>query len=93
MPPPSHIGDNPPETPYTFERAKQRCLELLSLKAKGNSKYLYTLCTDTILAAIDPNELTFIKVIGQGTFGVVHVASWRGSVVAAKVIPITQAEL
>ena len=31
--------------------------------------------------------------IGQGSFGVVHLASWRGSLVAAKVIPVSQAEL
>ncbi len=41
----------------------------------------------------DPRELTLIKVIGQGSFGVVHLASWRGSLVAAKVIPVSQAEL
>ena len=41
----------------------------------------------------DPKELTLIKVIGQGSFGVVHLASWRGSLVAAKVIPVSQAEL
>ena len=31
--------------------------------------------------------------IGQGTFGVVHLASWRGSLVAAKVIPVSPTEL
>ena len=41
----------------------------------------------------DPKELTLIKVIGQGSFGVVHLVSWRGSLVAAKVIPVSQAEL
>ena len=50
-------------------------------------------CIDKIYAIIDPRELTLIKVIGQGTYGVVHVASWRGSLVAAKVIPISQTEL
>ena len=42
------------------------------------------------LLITDPNELTLIKVIGQGTFGVVP---WRGSLVAAKVIPVSPTEL
>ncbi len=29
-----------------------------------------------------------MQVIGQGSFGVVHRAIWRGMVVAAKVIPM-----
>ena len=40
--------------------------------------------TDTMLLA----ELHLVKIIGQGTFGTVHKAIWRGSLVAAKVINI-----
>lgn len=32
------------------------------------------------------NDLKLVQVIGEGTFGVVHKAIWRGTVVAAKVI-------
>lgn len=32
--------------------------------------------------------MTLLEVIGQGSFGVVHRAIWRGVVVAAKVIPL-----
>lgn len=34
----------------------------------------------------DPSRLKLIEVVGQGSFGVVHMASWRGSLVAAKVL-------
>ena len=33
-----------------------------------------------------------LNVIGQGSFGTVHAASWRGSLVAAKVIPVQISE-
>ena len=33
-----------------------------------------------------------LDVIGQGSFGTVHAASWRGSLVAAKVIPVQVSE-
>lgn len=35
----------------------------------------------------------FIKVIGQGSFGTVHLASWRGSLVAAKVISVSSVDM
>lgn len=37
---------------------------------------------------LDPNKLHLGELIGQGSFGRVFVASWRGTLVAAKVIPI-----
>ena len=40
----------------------------------------------------DPCELKLFEIIGEGAFGTVHKASWRGCLVAAKVIPI-QAKL
>ena len=33
-------------------------------------------------------KLHLIEVVGEGAFGVVHKACWRGCVVAAKVVPI-----
>lgn len=41
------------------------------------------------MLCIDPARLKLIEVIGQGTFGIVHMASWRGSLVAAKVISLS----
>ena len=32
--------------------------------------------------------MKLIDVVGEGTFGVVHKAIWRGTVVAAKVISV-----
>ena len=37
---------------------------------------------------VTADELRMIEEIGQGAFGRVYKAVWRGSVVAAKVIPI-----
>ena len=36
----------------------------------------------------DPKKLTLLNVIGSGTFGTVHRACWRGTIAAAKVIPL-----
>ena len=36
----------------------------------------------------DTTELTLLDVIGHGSFGTVYSASWQGSVIAAKVIPV-----
>ena len=36
----------------------------------------------------DMDDLTLIEVIGQGSFGNVYKAVWRGCVVAAKEMPI-----
>ena len=33
-------------------------------------------------------DLKLVGVIGEGTFGVVHKAIWRGTIVAAKVINV-----
>ena len=41
---------------------------------------------------VDGNELQLLEVIGQGSFGTVHVASWRGSLIAAKVVPVQVSE-
>ena len=38
------------------------------------------------IASIDLDYVKFIEEIGRGTYGVVHKAVWRGSVVAAKVL-------
>jgi serine/threonine protein kinase len=38
---------------------------------------------------VDSRELKLLEVIGQGSYGTVHLASWRGSLVAAKAIPLT----
>ena len=43
---------------------------------------LRTICSD-------PHRLRLETVIGQGSFGVVHRACWRGSLVAAKVISLS----
>ena len=43
--------------------------------------YMYTHTTD-------PKKLTLLNVIGSGTFGTVYRACWRGTIVAAKVIPL-----
>ncbi len=34
----------------------------------------------------DPEKLHLLAVIGNGAFGVIHKAIWKGSIVAAKVI-------
>ena len=34
----------------------------------------------------DPTNIRLIEVIGRGTYGVVHKAIWRGSIVAVKQI-------
>ena len=34
----------------------------------------------------DPCNLRLLEIIGRGTYGVVHKAVWRGSIVAAKQI-------
>ena len=33
-----------------------------------------------------------LQLIGRGTYGSVYKAAWRGSLVAAKVIPISQSD-
>lgn len=38
---------------------------------------------------LGPNEVRLLKIIGQGSFGTVHQAFWRGSLVAVKVIQVT----
>ena len=38
---------------------------------------------------LDPRELKLLEMIGQGSYGTVHRASWQGSLVAAKAIPLT----
>lgn len=45
------------------------------------------------ISYIDPNEVKLLSVIGQGSYGTVHVASWRGSLVAAKVISLTPRDI
>lgn len=37
-----------------------------------------------------PNKLRLLNLVGQGSFGMVHRAVWRGVVVAAKVIQVGQ---
>ena len=37
---------------------------------------------------VDSDKLLLRELIGQGTYGRVYSASWRGTLVAAKVIPI-----
>jgi hypothetical protein len=32
-------------------------------------------------------KLRLLEVVGEGAFGIVHKACWRGCIVAAKVIP------
>lgn len=44
--------------------------------------YTYTSIPDTF------SNLKLIEVVGEGTFGVVHKAVWRGTVVAAKVVNV-----
>ena len=36
---------------------------------------------------LDPQALLLLDAIGSGAFGTVHRACWRGTIVAAKVIP------
>ena len=38
------------------------------------------------------NRLQLLEVIGRGSFGTVHVAAWRGSLIAAKVVPVQVSE-
>ena len=45
------------------------------------------------LCITDPRSLKLIKVIGQGGFSTVHLASWHGSLVAAKVISLGQRDI
>lgn len=54
-----------------------RLLALLTLR--GNINFFWHFTTDS-------TKLKLIEVIGRGSFGIVHMASWRGSLVAAKVI-------
>jgi serine/threonine protein kinase len=35
---------------------------------------------------LDPNSLTIMEKLGEGEFGVVHKASWHGTLVAAKIL-------
>jgi len=37
----------------------------------------------------DFDDLKLLSIIGQGSFGTVHRALWRGMMVAAKVIPVS----
>lgn len=37
----------------------------------------------------DFDEVKLLSIIGQGSFGTVHRALWRGMMVAAKVIPVS----
>ena len=32
-------------------------------------------------------KLRLLEVVGEGAFGIVHKACWRGCIVAAKVVP------
>ena len=41
---------------------------------------------------VDGIKLQLLEVIGQGSFGTVRVASWRGSLIAAKVVPVQVSE-
>ena len=41
---------------------------------------------------LDCSDLQLMEVIGQGSYGTVHVASWRGSLIAAKVVPVLMSE-
>ena len=36
------------------------------------------------------DDTILLAIIGQGSFGTVHRAMWRGLLVAAKVIPMTE---
>ena len=38
----------------------------------------------------DFDDLKLLSVIGQGSFGTVHRALWRGMLVAAKIIPVCE---
>ena len=40
------------------------------------------------MCIVDPKKLMLLNVIGSGTFGTVCRACWRGTIVAAKVIPL-----
>ena len=40
------------------------------------------------LIIAEPSKIRLMNVIGSGTFGVVYRATWRGSIVAAKVLNI-----
>lgn len=52
--------------------------------------HLYIQVQGLYLANINDcvDSLHLMKVIGRGTYGIVHQAIWRGSIVAAKVMPI-----
>ena len=41
-----------------------------------------------LLYATDMQKVRLVSIIGQGSFGTVYKAVWRGSVVAAKVIQV-----
>ena len=41
---------------------------------------------------IDSTDLQLLNIIGQGSFGTVYTAAWHGSLIAAKVIPVSPSE-
>ena len=52
----------------------------------GNTIILFII--NIFIVVDDSNKLQLLEIIGQGSFGTVHVASWRGSLITAKVIPV-----
>ena len=51
----------------------------------SSSTFIYSV---TLSFYADPTELNLLELIGQGTYGRVHKAVWRGSIVAAKELPL-----
>lgn len=54
---------------------------------------LYIIVLHTLFCkqnVVGTGALRLISIIGQGSFGIVHKAMWRGSLVAAKVIQIPE---
>ena len=57
------------------------CLSMLKVVLLCTSHYYASVITDT-------KQVRLVNIIGQGSFGTVYRAVWRGSIVAAKVIQV-----
>lgn len=58
-----------------------------------SSALLHLVILPFVYTSLDLKHLKLIEVIGQGSFGGVHMASWRKSLVAAKVITVSTSGL
>lgn len=92
-------GEEKKELVFTVEEGHQNCLQVTSPEHPEeiiiNSGFAISKRLSQYFSQIDveePTKLVLKECIGQGTFGTVHKASWRGSLIAAKVIPTQKAD-